>query len=54
LRSRLRDAGAAASGLVDDLLNKDRKVYPLAAALTDVDLTKLLRIKQEAIKKPGG
>ena len=30
------------------------KDCPVSAVLTDTDKAKLLRIKQEAIKKPGG
>jgi hypothetical protein len=52
---RLRDAGAAASGLIDDLTNKDSKDCPVAAVLTDVDRAKLLQLKQsiEAAKTSG-
>jgi uncharacterized protein YjbI with pentapeptide repeats len=53
-QQRLQAAGAAASGLIDKLANKDRKDCPVSASLTDADKAKLLSIKQDAIKKPGG
>jgi len=53
-QERLKAAGAAASSLIDDLTNKDSKDCPVSASLTDADKAKLLRIKQNATKKPGG
>ena len=55
-QERLEAAGAAASGLIDDLMTKDSKDCPVAAALTDGDRANLLRVKQfiEPAKKPGG
>jgi uncharacterized protein YjbI with pentapeptide repeats len=47
-QSRLRDAGPAMSGLIDDLTNKDSKDCPVSASLTDADRAKLLQLKQEA------
>ena len=49
-RSRLQAAGAAASDLMDDLINKDSKACPVAASLTDADRAKLLQIKRDAEK----
>ena len=52
---RLGDAGPAAFGLIDDLMNKDNKDCPVAAALTDADRAKLLEMKQSIeAKTPGG
>jgi uncharacterized protein YjbI with pentapeptide repeats len=51
-KARLEDAGAAATGLIDDLTDKDSKGCPVAAALTDADRAKLLQIKQEIEKAP--
>ncbi len=48
---RLAAAVTAASGLIDDLMNKDSKDCPVAAALTDGDRANLLDIKQ-ATKSP--
>ena len=55
-QGRLNAAGAAASGLIDNITNKDSTDCPVATALTDADRAKLLQIKQqiEAAKKPGG
>ncbi len=55
-QSRLVDAGSAASGLIDEFMNKDTKTCPVAAALTDADRASLLWDKQrfEAAKQPGG
>jgi uncharacterized protein YjbI with pentapeptide repeats len=55
IQDRLEAAGAAARGLIDDLMNKDSKDCPVAAALTDADRAKLLQIKQriEAAPKPA-
>jgi hypothetical protein len=44
---RLRQAGAAALGLIAELLSKDSSSCPLAESLTDADRATLLRIKQE-------
>ena len=52
-RHRLQAAGAAASGLIDDLVNKDSKDCPVSAALTDADKAKLLRLKNEAKAEPA-
>ena len=49
---RLKAAGAAGSGLIDDLTSKDSKDCPVAASLTDADRAELLHMKQAAIKKP--
>ena len=43
---RLEAAGLAGSGLIDDLMNKDSKDCPVAAALTDADRARLSQIKQ--------
>jgi hypothetical protein len=51
-QARLDNAGAAASDLIDDLMNKESKDCPVSAALTNADRAKLLQIKQEA-KKAG-
>jgi uncharacterized protein YjbI with pentapeptide repeats len=53
-QDRLKAAGAAAIGLIDDLMNKDSKDCPVAAALTDADRAKLVEVKQaiEAAPKP--
>jgi hypothetical protein len=50
---RLKDAGRAASGLIDDLANKNSKDCPIGASLTDDDRAKLLRINRaiEAAKE---
>jgi hypothetical protein len=48
---QLAAVGPAAPALVDFILNKD---CPVSASLTDADKAQLLRIKQEATKKPGG
>jgi hypothetical protein len=47
----LEAAGPEAPALIDFILSKD---CPVSAALTDADKAQLLRIKQDAIKKPGG
>jgi uncharacterized protein YjbI with pentapeptide repeats len=47
-QSRLAAAGAAASGMIDDLMNKGSKDCPVSASLTDADRAKLLRIKRDA------
>src|SRR4029077_19900326 len=44
--SRLESTKGAASGLIDDLINKDSKECPVAAAMTDADRRSLLRIKK--------
>lgn len=49
-RDRLQAAGVAASGLMDDLTNKDSKDCPVAASLTAADRANLLEIKQKAIE----
>ncbi len=49
--SRLAATGTEASALVDFIMSKD---CPVSASLTDADKASLLRIKQNAIKKPGG
>ena len=50
-QSGLEDrVGRAASDLIDDLMNKDSKDCPVAAALTDADRAGLLRIKQRVAK----
>jgi hypothetical protein len=46
LQSRFDAAGAAGIGLIDDLMNKDSKDCPVAAALTDADRANLLSVKQ--------
>jgi len=46
-QSRLEAAGAAALGLINDLLNKDSKDCPVAAVLTETDKVRLLQIKQQ-------
>jgi len=48
---RLAATGPEAQGLIDFIMSKD---CPVSASLTDADKAKLLRIKQEAIKKAGG
>jgi hypothetical protein len=54
-QERLQDAGAAASDLIDDLMKKESKDCPAAAALTDDDRANLWGIKQDIEKrKPGG
>jgi len=55
LQSRFDAAGAAASGLIDDLMDKNSKDCPVAAALTDADRATLLSVKQpiEAAPKPA-
>jgi hypothetical protein len=52
-QSRLLAAGIPATGLIEDLMNKDSKVCPVSGALTDDDRANLLQIKQrigEAVK----
>ena len=49
-QSRLKAAGAAASGLMDDLMNKDSKACPVAASLTDADRATLLQVKRDTEK----
>jgi hypothetical protein len=44
---RLREAGAAALGLIAELLSGDSSGCPLAESLTDADRATLLRIKQK-------
>jgi uncharacterized protein YjbI with pentapeptide repeats len=44
-QGRLLDAGAAATGLIDDLMDKDSKGCPVSPALTDADRAKLLQVK---------
>jgi hypothetical protein len=44
-QSRLRVGGPAASGLIDDLTNKDSKDCPVSGALTDADRADLSGIK---------
>jgi hypothetical protein len=51
MRERLGVTGPEAPALVDFILSKD---CPVSASLTDADKANLLRIKQDAIKKPGG
>ena len=58
LQSRFEAAGVAASGLIDDLMDKNSKDCPVAAALTDADRAKLMQIKQaiqedQARQKPA-
>ena len=53
-QSRLEAAGLAASDLIDGLTNKDSKNCPVPPSLIDADKAELLRIKEDAIKKPGG
>lgn len=48
--SRLEAAGGAASGLIDDLMNKSGKDCPVSASLTDADRAKLLQAKRDAEK----
>lgn len=48
---QLVDTGPEAPKLVDFIMSKD---CPVSASLTDADKAKLLRIKQEALQKPGG
>jgi hypothetical protein len=43
---RIEAAGAAATGLIDDLMNKGREDCSVSATLTDFDRTELLQIKQ--------
>jgi uncharacterized protein YjbI with pentapeptide repeats len=52
--NRLQAAGPAGHDLIDDLMDKDSKECPVAAALTDADRAHLLQIKQaiEAVPKP--
>jgi uncharacterized protein YjbI with pentapeptide repeats len=45
---RLKAAGPAALGLINDLTNKESQNCPVSASLTDTDRGKLLQIKQEA------
>jgi Pentapeptide repeats (8 copies) len=45
--SRLDAAGAAATGLIADLMHKASKDCPVAAALIDADRARLLQIKRE-------
>jgi len=45
-QNRLWVAGTAAFGLFDDLMNKESKDCPVAAALTDADRAELLQIKR--------
>jgi hypothetical protein len=51
-QARLRHAGAAAKGLIDDLMTKDNRDCPVAALLADADRANLLRVKQD-IGKAG-
>jgi len=48
---RIAAVGLEAPALIDFIMSKD---CPISASLTDADKAKLLRIKQDAIKKPGG
>jgi len=50
-KARLVDAGPEAPALIDFIMSKD---CPVSASLTDADKAKLLSIKQEATKTPGG
>ena len=47
-QGRLKAAGAAASDLMDDLMNKDSKGCPVSASLTDADRARLLQVKRDA------
>ncbi|HKN30868.1 MAG TPA: pentapeptide repeat-containing protein [Roseiarcus sp.] len=49
--SRLEAAGPDAPALVDFIMSKD---CPVLTSLTDGDKATLLRIKEDAIKRPGG
>jgi uncharacterized protein YjbI with pentapeptide repeats len=49
--ARVEAAGPEAPALVDFIMSKD---CPVHASLTDADRAKLLRIKHDAPKKPGG
>ena len=49
-QERLHDAGRAASELIEDLVNKDSKDCPVAAALTETDRANLARVKKTAIE----
>ena len=51
-RAQLEAASAAASGLIDDLMDKDSKDCPVAAAVTDADRATLLRIKRAIAAAP--
>jgi hypothetical protein len=51
LVGRLRGAGPEIPTLVDAIMSKDCPVY---ASLTDADKAELIRVKQDASKKPGG
>ena len=49
--SRLAATGPEAPGLIDFIMSP---ACPVSASLTDADKSRLLRIKQDATKKPGG
>ena len=49
--NRFEATSSEAPALVDFIMGKD---CPVSASLTDADKESLLRIKQEATKKPGG
>ncbi len=46
-QDRLKDAGATAFDLINDLMNKDSRDCPVAAALTDADRASLQRTKRD-------
>jgi hypothetical protein len=52
IQGRLEVAGPATKNLIDDLMNKESKDCPVAAALTDADRATLLHIKQEIEAAP--
>ena len=49
--ARLADAGPEAPALIDFVMSKD---CPVSASLTEADKARLLQIKRDAAKKPGG
>ena len=53
-RDRLAGTGPEAPALADFIMSKESRDCPVSALLTDADKAELIRIKQDASKKPGG
>jgi hypothetical protein len=52
-QDRLQAAGATAFDLINDLMNKDSRDCPVAAALTDTDRVNLQQIKRDIERAPS-
>jgi hypothetical protein len=52
-QNRLKDAGATAFDLINDLMNKDSRDCPVAAALTDADRANLQQTKRDIERAPS-